>query len=164
MRRKLMRAKQSELEMRFNTLDGLARHLDTVRRRLWDAEGQLLMAKSLEGGEHTVDDLTRRRLDYKVAIKAAQQTLDRTSAPYATSKAKLAAAREDECCFRGSLEEIERATLTSETLTIMFAGQAELLRRRLQGAQVYVGQCEKEASAAVRDHLEARKTQVRVGC
>ena len=104
-------------------------HLAALKQ-LWALEGEISVLEQLLA-HPSIDVLMKRRLEFKLAIQTSYITLDRTAEVYRTVHGELLAATEEANKFRGALEVLERLQRTSETLTVLTAGQAEALKRKL---------------------------------
>ena len=130
-------AKRRELQLTLRQLQPeLARLSDSPKqhiaalRRLWAVQGEAQVLEQLMS-HASIDVLMKRRLEFKLAMQGAFITLERTERNFTAIETTHDKLVEETHRVRGSLEVMERLQLSSETVTVLTAGQSETLRRKL---------------------------------
>ena len=139
-------------------LAGSPKHVLAASKKLWSLQGEMGVAETLKA-QLSLDALMKRRLEHKLALKAAQMMAERSEENYTATQQKLMGALEAYHGVRGSLEVIERLQLESETVTVMMAGQTELLRRKLGSLEQKLADATKDADAAKSAYLSSLRGQ-----
>ena len=158
-RRKELTSQLDSLATQLSHLEATGKHLETARRRCWETTGQLRIIDRIKLIP-SLDGLMKKRLEQKMTAKTAQATADSRLSPHLEARKVFTQQLEHLHSCRGALEEVERLSAKSESVTLMMAGQVELLRKKWSQLESKASQAERESSKLEEAYQTSRKTQL----